>query len=414
MDKAKPFCISKREVWETYKQVKANHGTAGIDKETRDSFEKNLSNNLYKVWNRMSSGSYFPQPVRRVEIPKGDGRTRPLGIPTVADRIAQTVAKRYLEPLVEPMFHKDSYGYRPGRSAHQALAAARQRCWKYDWVLDLDIRAFFESIDHALLLHVVRHHTDCPWVLLYIERWLKAPIVMSGGTSEDRTKGTAQGSVISPLLANLFLHYAFDHWMKAHYPQVPFERYADDVICHCRSETQAQMLKVEITKRLAACRLELHPEKTKIVYCMDSNRRRRYPNRKFDFLGYTFRPRQSMNRDGRLFVSFAPAVSDRAAKAMRKRIRRWKIHHHNDLELKDIAFWARPVLEGWVRYYGRFYGSALRDALHTLDVFLVRWALRKYKRFRGHTMRLWDWYRGIKAREPKLFPHWIPEATAGR
>jgi RNA-directed DNA polymerase len=312
------------------------------------------------------------------------------------------------------LFHADSYGYRPRRSAHQALAVARQRCWGYDWVLDLDIKAFFDSIDHALLMRVVRYHTDCPWVLLYVERWLKAPVVMPDGAIENRTRGTAQGSVISPLLANLFLHYVFDRWMRVHYPKIPFERYADDVICHCRSEKQAHMLQAEIATRLAACKLELHPQKTKIVYCMDSNRRMRYPNRTFDFLGYTFRPRQSMNRQGRLFVSFAPAVSDKAAKAMRERIRRWEIHHHNDLELKDIASWTRPIIEGWVRYYGRFYGSALRKALHTLDVFIVRWALRKYKRFRGRTMRLWDWYRAIRAREPHLFPHWSLGATAGR
>ena len=315
---------------------------------------------------------------------------------------------------MEPVFHKDSYGYRPGRSAHQALAVARQRCWSYDWVLDLDIRAFFDSIDHSLLMRVVRHHTDCQWVLLYIERWLKAPVAMPDGTFENQGKGTSQGSVVSPLLANLFLHYVFDRWMRVHYPDVPFERYADDAICHCKSEKQARMLQADIATRLSACKLELHPHKTKIVYCMDSNRRRKYPIRKFDFLGYTFRPRQSMNRDGRLFVSFAPAVSDKAAKAMRQTIRRRKVHHHNDLELKDIALWTKPVLEGWVRYYGRFYGSALRKVLRTLDEFIVRWALRKYKRFRGRTMQLWDWYRKIRAREPNLFAHWGAGATAGR
>jgi group II intron reverse transcriptase/maturase len=372
MDKAKPFCISKRDVWEAYKQVKANHGAAGIDEETIEHFEKHLNDNLYRVWNRMSSGSYFPQAVRRVDIPKDDGRMRSLGISTVSDRIAQTVVKRYLEPIVEPLFHKDSYGYRPGRSAHQALAVARQRCWRYDWVLDLDIRAFFDSIDHALMMRVVRHHTDCQWVLLYIERWLKAPVAIPDGTFENPGKGTSQGSVISPLLANLFLHYVFDRWMRVHYPDVPFERYADDAICHCKSEKQARKLQTDIAARLVACKLELHPHKTKIVYCMDSNRRLRYPNRKFDFLSYTFRPRQSMNRDGRLFVSFAPAVSDKAAKAMRQTIRRWKVHHHNDLELRDIARWVRPVLDGWVRYYGRFYGSALRRVLRTLDAFLER------------------------------------------
>jgi RNA-directed DNA polymerase len=207
VDKAKPYCISKREVWTAYKRVKANRGAAGVDDQTIAEFEKDLSNNLYRLWNRMSSGSYMPPPVRRVDIPKGDGGTRPLGIPTVSDRIAQMVVKRYLEPLLEPVFHEDSYGYRPGRSAHDALAVARQRCWRHDWVLDLDIKGFFDNIDWELLMRAVRRHTDSPWVLLYIERWLKAPVSMPDGTLISREKGTPQGAVVSPILANLFLHY---------------------------------------------------------------------------------------------------------------------------------------------------------------------------------------------------------------
>lgn len=222
------------------------------------------------------------------------------------------------------------------------------------------------------------------------------------------------GGVISPLLANLFLHYVFDHWMRVHHPHIPFERYADDIICHCSSESQAHALRRDIGARFKAARLELHPQKTRVVYCMDSNRRGKYPERRFDFLGYTFRPRRSMNRNGKLFVSFAPAVSNKAVKAMRRAIRHWKLHHCSDLELKDIAKRIRPVLLGWIRYYGRFNSSILRAALNSLDKFLVRWAIRKYKRFRGHTMAVWDWYRGIKAREPNLFPHWNAEAPAGR
>jgi RNA-directed DNA polymerase len=228
VDKVKPFCIAKRDVWEAYQRVKANQGAAGVDGQSIAAFEEDLSNNLYRLWNRMSSGSYFPPPVRRVDIPKGDGRTRPLGIPTVSDRIAQMVVKRYLEPIVEPVFHEDSYGYRPGRSAHQALAVARQRCWRYDWVLDLDVKGFFDNIDWELLMRAVRRHTDCTWVLLYLERWLRAPVSMPDGTLVSQEKGTPQGAVVSPVLANLFLHYAFDRWMKEHYPEIPFERYADD------------------------------------------------------------------------------------------------------------------------------------------------------------------------------------------
>jgi group II intron reverse transcriptase/maturase len=414
MGRAKPFCISKREVWEAYKQVKANRGAAGVDEQTVEQFEENLKDNLYRIWNRMSSGTYFPMAVRRVDIPKGDGRMRPLGIPTISDRIAQTVVKRYLEPIVESVFHEDSYGYRPSRSAHQALEVARQRCWRYDWVLDLDIKGFFDNMDHGLLMRAVRRHTDCPWVVLYIERWLRAPVVMPDKTVLKREKGTPQGAVISPLLANLFLHYAFDRWMRDNHPATPFERYADDVVCHCSSERQAQEIRAEIAERLKACMLELHPQKTRIVYCMDSNRRGKYPNRQFDFLGYTFRPRQSMTRQGRLFVSFSPAVSGKAVKAMRQTIRRWKLHHRSDLELIDLAHWVQPILEGWIRYYGRFYSSAVRTALRTLDAFLVRWAIRKYKRFRGHTLRLWDWLRRIRVRQPHLFAHWLPGATVGR
>lgn len=415
MDKAKPFCIAKRDVWEAYKRVKANQGAAGVDGQSIAQFEEDLSNNLYRIWSRMSSGSYFPPPVLRVEIPKDGGAgVRPLGIPTVSDRIAQMVVKQYLEPLLEEHFQEDSYGYRPGRSAHDALSVARQRCWKYDWVLDLDIKSFFDSIDWELMLRAVRHHTDCKWVLLYIERWLRAPVRMPDGALVSRESGTPQGAVVSPVLANLFLHYAFDLWMKRTYPEIVFERYADDVICHCRSEAQALELKKALEARFAECKLQLHPQKTKIVYCKDANRRGSYSVQQFDFLGYTFRPRRSKNRAGRLFVSFAPAVSSKAAKAMRQRVRGWRVHRRTDLALDEIAQWIQPVVRGWVQYYARFYPSALRTALRTLDSFLVRWAQRKYKRLRGHTKRAWGWLMSIRARQPRLFAHWVPLSAVGR
>jgi group II intron reverse transcriptase/maturase len=288
MDKAKPFCIAKRDVWEAYKQVKANRGAAGVDGQSIEDFDRDLSTNLYRIWNRMCSGSYFPPPVRRVDIPKGDsGGTRPLGIPTVSDRIAQMVVKRYLEPILEPRFDKDSYGYRPGKSAHEALSVARRRCWDRDWVLDLDIKSFFDEIDWNLLMRAVRRHTDCKWVLLYLERWLKAPMSMPDGTLVNRERGTPQGAVVSPVLANLFLHYAFDCWMRREHPDIPFERYADDAICHCPSEAQALELRQALEQRFAECRLQLHPQKTKVVYCKDANRPGQYPERSFDFLGYS-------------------------------------------------------------------------------------------------------------------------------
>ncbi len=414
MDKVKPFCISKREVWEAYKRVKANRGSAGVDGQSITEFEEDLSNNLYRLWNRLSSGSYMPAPVLRVEIPKGDGKTRPLGIPTVSDRIAQMVAKRYLEPILEPVFHEDSYGYRPARSAHDALGVARQRCWKHDWVVDLDIKGFFDNLDWELLMRALRKHTDCKWVLLYIERWLQAPVRMPDGMLVSREKGTPQGGVISPILSNLFLHYTFDHWMRRHYPEIQFERYADDVICHCDSEAQAIKLRRLLEQRFAACKLELHPQKTKIAYCRDANRRGAYPQKQFDFLGFTFRPRQSMNCKGRLFTSFSPAVSDKAAKAMRSTIRRWKLHHRGDLSLDDLVRWTRSVIRGWVSYYGRFYPSALQLALSSLDDFLVRWVQRKYKRLKGHKSRAWDWLARLRSRQPNLFPHWNLAATVGR
>ena len=302
MNEAKPFCISKKEVWEAYKRVKANKGAAGVDEQSIEGFEKRLKTNLYKIWNRMSSGSYFPPPVRTVKIPKKNGGERKLGIPTVADRMAQQVVKARLEPEVEPLFHADSYGYRPGKSALDAVGQARERCWRYDWVIDLDIKGFFDNLDQKLLLRAVKKHAPQQWVVLYIERWLKAPAQEEAGRLVPRERGTPQGGVASPLLANLFLHYSFDRWLSVNYPQVPFERYADDIIVHCRTERQAQEMKQAVAERLQTCGLELHPEKTKIVYCKDDLRKKTYPNEKFDFLGYEFQPRRSKNRQGKFFI----------------------------------------------------------------------------------------------------------------
>jgi RNA-directed DNA polymerase len=337
VNKAKPFEISKWVVWKAFQRVKANQGAAGVDRESVTDFEKELKNNLYKVWNRMSSGSYFPPPVRTVAIPKAGGGQRMLGIPTVSDRIAQMVVKMHLEPLVEPCFHPDSYGYRPGKSAIEAVGVTRKRCWRYDWGLDLDIKGFFDNLDHDLLMRAVRKHTDCLWMLLYIERWLKAPAQLADGTLVLRQKGTPQGGVISPLLANLFLHYAFDEWMRRTYPQNPFARYADDVVVHCQTESEAGALRQAIAGRLAQCKLELHPEKTKIVYCKDDDRRGHYSNEKFDFLGFTFRARRSKNRWGKYFINFSPAVSDKAAKTMRRTMRSWRLHLRSDKALDDLS-----------------------------------------------------------------------------
>ncbi len=406
MDKAKPFDIPKREVWEAFKKVKANQGASGVDGQSIADFEADLSNNLYKLWNRLSSGSYLPPPVRRVDIPKANGGTRPLGIPTVADRVAQEVARRYLEPVLEPVFHINSYGYRPGKSAIEAVRTARQRCWRYDWVLDIDVKGYFDSIDWELLLKAVRRHTDCAWVLLYIERWLKAPVQMEDGSIVPRTAGTPQGGVISPLLANLFLHYAFDMWMTRNFPRIPFERYADDVICHCKSAEEARALWSVLADRFTSCKLVLHPEKTKIVYCKDANRRGDFPNQSFDFLGFTFRARRTLWQGGLPAHGFMPAVSSKALKTISRTIRRWTLHHHSDKSLENLAATYNPYITGWINYFGHFYRTQLRPALLRIDAYLIRWARRKFKRLRGRSKGARQWLARVRRANPTLFSYW--------
>jgi RNA-directed DNA polymerase len=406
MSEAKPFCISKWEVWEAYKRVKANKGAAGVDEQSIEDFEKRLKKNLYKIWNRMSSGSYLPPPVRTVKIPKANGGERKLGIPTVSDRIAQQVVKSRLEPEVDRLFHADSYGYRPGKSALDAVGKARERCWRYDWVVDLDIKGFFDNLDQTLLMRAVKKHAKDQWLVLYIERWLKAPVQEEDEKLIPREKGTPQGGVISPLLANLFLHYAFDRWITAKYPHVPFERYADDVIVHCKTETEAQAVRAAIAARLGECGLELHPEKTKIVYCKDDDRRRRYPNEKFDFLGYTFQARRSKNRKGKYFVNFSPAVSNKAATAIRAEVRSWKLPKRSDKAIEDLSRMFNPIVRGWIRYYGRYYPSALYPTMRQLDRDLALWAKRKYRKLRGHLRRATHWIARISRRAPALFASW--------
>jgi len=403
---AKPFEISKWVVWEAYEKVKANQGAAGVDGESIKEFEKNLKGNLYKLWNRLSSGTYFPPPVRAVEIPKAGGKgVRVLGVPTVSDRIAQTVVRSYLEPEVEPLFHPDSYGYRPGRSALDAVATCRQRCWKQDWVIDLDIRAFFDSLDHGLVLRTVSKHTDLRWVLLYVERWLEAPLQTGDGTLVQRDRGTPQGSAISPLLANLFLHYAFDTWLVREFPAVSFERYADDAVVHCASKAEAQHVLHAIAERMAQVGLELHPDKTRIVYCKDSNRKGSYEHERFNFLGYTFRGRRSTGKHGG-FVNFSPAISDDAAKTIRQRIRGWRLNRRTDKDLSQLARDINPVVQGWINYYGRFYKTGLYSSLRRINEYLVRWAVRKYKRMRRSRKRAWRWLWTVAQRDPDLFAHW--------
>ena len=402
----KPFDISKREVWEAYEKVKANKGAPGVDGCSIDEFEKDLKNNLYKIWNRMSSGSYFPPPVLAVEIPKPHGGgTRILGVPTVADRIAQTVAARTLEEKVEPIFHPDSYGYRPARSALDAVGRCRERCWRYDWVIDLDIQKFFDSVPWHLIVKAVEAHTDVPWVVLYVKRWLAASVRLPNGTLAERDRGTPQGSAISPVLANLFMHYAFDAWMAREFPSVPFERYADDAVVHCKSERQARHVRQAIADRMAEVGLRLHPDKTKIVYCKDGNRPGSYEHTAFTFLGFTFRQRRARNRHGKSFSNFLPAISEDALNKISAAVRSWRLHLRTGHTFKDLARRINPIVAGWMQYYGAFYRSALSPLLQRINAYLMRWIRKKYKRLRGKKKARECW-QGITERYPLMFAHW--------
>jgi len=410
----KPYDIPKKLIWEAYQSVKANGGSAGIDRETLERFEANLSDNLYKLWNRMSSGSYFPPPVKGVPIPKKSGGSRMLGIPTVADRVAQTVVKQLLEPVIEPIFHANSYGYRPGRSAHDAIAMVRRRSWEYDWVIEFDIKGLFDNIDHTLLMRALKKHCQTSWVLLYVERWLTAPMQMPDGELVARTHGTPQGGVISPLLANLFLHYAFDSWVSRNLRSVRFCRYADDGVIHCRSLRQAKLVLEKIGERFRQCGLELHPDKTRIVYCKDVNRQEDYPCVKFTFLGYTFQPRKAVDKYSRVYVNFSPAVSREALKAMRQTIRGWHLQLKCDKDLTDLSVRFNPILRGWYQYYGRFYESAMSAVWKQLNDYLVRWLMRKYKHLARHKTRARQALGRLAVKFQNAFVHWelgcIPKA----
>jgi RNA-directed DNA polymerase len=402
----KPFDIPKALVWQAYWSVKANKGAPGVDGQSIDDFDEDRDNNLYRIWNRMSSGTYFPPPVRAVEIPKPHGGgTRILGVPTVADRIAQTVVAKQLEPRTESIFHDDSYGYRPGKSPHQALEVCRQRCWKKDWLLDLDIRKFFDSLDHRLVVKAVKANTDQKWVLLYVKRWLVAPLQLRDGTLQQRDRGTPQGSAVSPVLANLVLHYAFDMFLAREFPTVSFERFADDAVVHCVTERQARQVRAALAERLESLGLQLHPEKTKIVYCKDGKRRGDYEHTSFTFLGYTFQPRGAKGRDGQLFVSFQPAVSTNALAKMGAEVRSWRLHLRTGHDLDELAEWLNPIVAGWMNYYGRFHRSRLYPLLQRINTYLMCWAGKKYKRLRGYR-RFTRWWFGIVKRDPELFAQW--------
>ena len=405
----KPFDIPKRLVWQAWKQVRENKGAAGVDGQSVDDFEADLENNLYKIWNRMSSGTYFPPPVRAVQIPKPHGGgTRVLGVPCVGDRVAQTAAALALEPRTESIFHDDSYGYRPGRGALDAVATCRERCWRKAWAIDLDVSKFFDSVDHELMLEAVAVNTthEQRWIMLYVRRWLTAPILMPDGGLVERDRGTPQGSAVSPVLANLFMHYAFDTWLERHFPTVEFERYADDAVVHCATERRAGEVLAALGTRMAEVGLQLHPTKTKIVYCKDRNRRLDCENTSFTFLGYTFRARKAQSKDGRsAFSAFLPAMGTDAVKAKSAEIHGWRLHLRTTKNLAELAAWINPIVRGWMTYYGRFYRSGIYVLLRRINTYLMRWARRKFKRLRSFKRRK-QWWAELTRRQPRLFAHW--------
>jgi RNA-directed DNA polymerase len=405
--KHKPFSIDKLQVVNAYKLVKSNAGAPGVDKQSIEQFEKDLKDNLYKVWNRMSSGSYLPPAVRAVPIPKKSGGQRILGVPTVADRVAQTVVKLQIEPALESIFLPDSFGYRPGKSALDAVGVTRKRCWKYEWVLEFDIRKLFDEIPHELLMKAVRKHVQDRWCILYIERWLKAPMQMEDGSMAARDRGTPQGGVVSPLLANLFLHYCFDTWMQRNYSQLPWCRYADDGLVHCRTLTEAEAVKAALQVRLKECGLEMHPDKTKIVYCKDNRRRGNHPNETFDFLGFTFRPRELWNNTQcQTFCGFTPAASKISMKFMRQAIKELNLQRHGEISIDDVAKELNPVLRGFIQYYGRYGAAEMRKLYHYVEDLLIRWAKRKFRRRHLSTTAAAGIIYSIRKSNPRLFAHW--------
>ena len=406
-EKTKSIPITKVMVWDSYKKVKKNKGSAGVDQQSLDDFDKVRSKELYKLWNRLSSGSYFPCNVKRVEISKGDGRTRPLGIPTVSDRIAQQVVKTYIEPRLEAIFMENSFGYRPNKSAHAAIRRVLKNVRKYSWVIDMHIQGFFDNVDHDLLFKALELHVSEKWVLLYIRRWLEATIELEDGTLlKSEGKGTPQGGVISPLLANLYLHYCVDKWIKIHYPHVVMVRYADDFIIHCHSEREALEVLTSVKSRLLECGLKAHPEKTKMVYCKKSGRAQNGHPVQFDFLGFSFRPIIFRLRKGGHFLQYDCIMSRKSKKRILKDLRDLNFHNRSQVGLQEIAILLNPKIRGWINYYGKINRRSLKPIFYYLHHRIIKWILNKYKRFKGSKVKAVQWLRRITCDYPNLFYHW--------
>jgi RNA-directed DNA polymerase len=369
------------QVVKAYRKVKQGGKATGVDNESWKDFDKNVQDNLFVIWNRLASGSYHPQAVREVEIPKKDGKMRKLGIPTLRDRIAQQVVKDYMEKRIDKLFHPNSYGYRPLKSAHQAIEQIRQNCYNQDWVIDMDITRFFDEIDHELMLKAVTHILPEKWVAMYVKRWLEMPIQKKDGTVQPKKgKGTPQGGVISPILANLYLHYSLDLWLSKNHPQVSFVRYADDMVVHCNSKTEAEEILESIKQRLAEVKLEIKEEKTRIAYCKDYKRRGKHENVKFDFLGFSYQPRARKSKiNGKLFTAFTAEISQSNQKKIRETIKGLKIWRNTSIEIVEIANEINPKLRGWINYYGKYSKRRLRDVLNKIDLRLCKWLRNKHK-----------------------------------
>jgi len=403
----KSIPITKRMIWEAFKKVKKNKGAAGIDEETIEMYEECLQDNLYMLWNRMSSGSYFPPSVLEVEIPKDDGRKRKLGIPTVNDRVAQQVLKNYLEQRFEAEFLPQSFGYRPLKSAHQAVEQVRKNVWHFPWVIDMDISGFFDNMSHEHLQKAIERHVQEKWAKMYITRWLQAPIEDRKGNKRNREgKGTPQGGVISPLLANLFLHYAFDRWFEITYPGLSFVRYADDIIVHCNSQVEAEEVLKAIRTRLEECKLELNEKKTKIVYCKKDHRKDKYKTVQFDFLGFSFQPRPTCTKDGEMFLGYDCAISRKSENKIVDEFRRWKLLRWTGSDITRIAREINPKIRGWINYYGKFRMHTLARIFRIFNSRLIRWAVNRYGRFGNSMLKGGRWLRNLTISYPGLFVHW--------
>ena len=397
--------IEFKQVVDAYRKVKQGGKAAGIDGESWEEFDKHPERNIYVIWNRLASGSYHPQAVREVEIPKKDGKKRKLGIPTLRDRIAQQVVKDYMEKRIDHLFHANSYGYRPLKSAHQAVEQVRQNCYKQDWVIDMDISKFFDEIDHELMLKAVAHVMESKWVQMYVARWLQMPIQTKEGDLISRQgKGTPQGGVISPLLANLYLHYSLDLWLTKHYPEARFVRYADDVVIHCNSKRQAEEVLAAVKVRLSEVKLQIKEEKTRIAYCKDYRRKATHEVVKFEFLGFSYQPRSRQSkRDGKSFMAFAAEISPSNQKKIKEVIREEPIWKHTHIQMEDIAACFNDKVRGWIGYYGKYSIKRLRLALQGIDNRLVQWIRRKFKLGRRKAVAK---LKVIKQINPTMFYHW--------